>query len=96
MMKTTRMITVINIKASLNQNKKKQDIGLCPVQGASCLFYTAHGQSGFTVVCQMTMHVNLFLLVAAGESDTESTSRRVAGAAALSAGVPGEQHQLGI
>lgn len=38
---------------------------------------------------------DLFLLVAVGESDIESTSRRTAGAAAMSANVPGEHHQPG-
>jgi hypothetical protein len=43
----------------------------------------------------MDMLANLFIMVAVGESDIESTSRRTAGAAAMSAGVPGEHHRHG-
>jgi hypothetical protein len=37
----------------------------------------------------------LLMLVAARESDIASTGRRVAGTTALSADVPGKQHQIG-
>jgi hypothetical protein len=43
----------------------------------------------------MDMLTNLFILVAVAEPDVESTSRRTAGTAAMSADIPGEHHRPG-
>jgi hypothetical protein len=39
--------------------------------------------------------LEIFVVVEVGESDIESTSRRTARAATMSANVPGEHHRLG-